>query len=396
MRYVQYSLEVKWTCLWKKETMDNVLFEAERLFLLEDYRSAIACIRSAPPTEDKEWQAERRRFMAWALLAQGETKIAYELFWSCAQHEGARAGILILTVLAGQVETAVGNWQRHCEKLTQPPLTLPDARWHAPSVVRPALMILERYPFEERSPRYGAACVYQALLHHTQNDNPESFRALGKVTDFYAPARLLRDRWMDDLLCLPLPKNAGNPFDDAARLINSENDFALRNPGEVVARAAHILLYPDLETLQKQCARALEDGRYLDALEVLRRMLFLDPQHTQGLETRWRLHLKLEDTEAAKDDLFYLMDLYEKEKQIIACQKVANQAIELFPEDERALLKMCFLQARLGNPNHLAQYGRKLLRLCREQGLHERANSYRRWLLRQNLTLDDRFEFEVS
>ena len=376
--------------------MDSILLEAERLFLLGDYRSALDCVRSAEPADDKDWQAERRRFMAWTLLALGETKIAYELFWSCAQHEGARAGILILTVLAGQVETAIGNWQRHCEKLTQTPLSLPDARWHAPTVVRPALQILERYPFEDRSPRFGAACVYQALLHKTQGNNPESFRTLGKVTEFYTPARLLRDRWMDGLLCLPLPKSSENAVFDLSGHSRPPNEFAGRQPEEIVARAAHILLYPDLETLQKQCTKALEDRRYLDALEILRRMLFLDPQHTQGLETRWRLYIKLEETEAAKDDLFYLMDLYEREKQIIACQKIANQAVELFPQDERALLKMCFLQARLGSPTHLAAYGRKLLGLCREQGLHERANSYRRWLLRQNLALDDRFEFEVS
>src|SRR5690606_15624177 len=132
--------------------MDKILQEAERLFLQEDYLSAIECVRSAPPTENKEHQAERRRFLAWALLAEGETKIAYELFWSCAQHEGARAGILLLTVLAGQVETAIGNWQRHCEKLTHPPLSLPDARWHSPRVTIPALRILERYPFDPFSP----------------------------------------------------------------------------------------------------------------------------------------------------------------------------------------------------------------------------------------------------
>lgn len=376
--------------------IDDVLLEAERLFHLRDYQSAVACIRSADPSQDKEWQSERRRFLAWALLATGETRIAYELFWSCAHHEGARAGILLLTVLAGQVETAIGNWQRHCEKLSQPPQELPDAAWHAPTVVKPALLILQRYPFEERSPRMGAARVYQALLHQTQGETPESFRELGRVTDFYTPAHLLRDRWMDGLLCLPLPKDGRKSGEAESRKPASDSEFASKHPREVVARAAHILLYPDLANLQKQCAEALQSSRYLDALEILRRILFLDPQHTQGLETRWRLYLKLEDTEAAKDDLFYLMDLYEREKQIIACQNVANQAVELFPQDERALLKMCFLQARLGAPNRLAAYGRKLLELCRAQGFHERANSYRRWLLRQNLTLDDRFEFEVS
>ncbi|MCA9781680.1 MAG: hypothetical protein KC800_33410, partial [Candidatus Eremiobacteraeota bacterium] len=253
--------------------MDSVLREAERLFLQQDYQAAVECIRSAGPSEDKEWQSERRRFLAWALLAQGETKIAYELFWSCAHHEGARAGILLLTVLAGQVETAIGNWQKHCEKLTQPPLFLPDAAWHAPTVVKPALMILQRYPFEQRSQRFGAACLYQALLHHTQGNNPESFRELGKVTEFYTPARLLRDRWMDGLLCLPLPKSTENTVGVEPLRSVSDPEFASRHPRDVVARAAHILLYPDLETLQKQCSRALEEGRYLDALEVLRRIL---------------------------------------------------------------------------------------------------------------------------
>ena len=56
--------------------MDDVLREAERLFLQQDYGAAVACIRLAEPTEDKQWQSERRRFLAWALLAQGETKIA--------------------------------------------------------------------------------------------------------------------------------------------------------------------------------------------------------------------------------------------------------------------------------------------------------------------------------
>ena len=51
--------------------MDDVLREAERLFLQQEYGAAVAFIRLAEPTEDKQWQAERRRFLAWALLAQG-------------------------------------------------------------------------------------------------------------------------------------------------------------------------------------------------------------------------------------------------------------------------------------------------------------------------------------
>lgn len=377
--------------------MDSVLIEAERLFSQGEYRQAALVLRQSAPPEEKEWLAERRRLQAWCMLACGETKIAYELFWSCAHHEGARAGILILTVLAGQVETAMENWQRHCRKLNLPPSTLPDARWHASTVVAPALQILARYPFPPQSTQRGAAAVYQALLWQTQHNPSESFRVLGQVTDFYPPARLLRDTWMDKLLCLPLPKQKRD--DSQAEPLTSplsKTTFGGRSAQEAVDRASYILLYPDVETLQKQSLRALEERRFLDALEILRRLLFLDPQHRQGLETRWRLYLKLEEMEAAKDDLFYLMDLYEREKQIVECQKVANQAVELFPQDERALLKMCFLQARLGSPTHLALYGRKLLKLCSDSGLHERASSYRRWLLRQKLSLDDRAEFDVS
>lgn len=377
--------------------MDSVLQEAERLLLGQDYRAAVECIRSAQPTHNKDWQFERRRFLAWATLATGETREAYELFWSCAQHEGARAGILLLTVLAGQVDTAVENWSRHCEKLKEPPSTLPDARWHTPSVVRPALHILQSYPFKSRTSKYGSAKVYQALLHQTQGDAPGTFQALGEVTDFFAPARLLRDRWMDGLLCLPLPKRDGEEdAQDQDWQTGPAQGLANTTSQEVVQRAAQLLLYPDMDLLEKQCRVALNQGRLLDALEALRRLLFLDPQHTPSLEQRWRLFLKLQDYESAKQDLFYLTDLYEKGKQILRCRALAERTVELFPRDERALLKMCFLQARLGATNELAHYGRRLLQLCQSQGLLDRGASYRRWLLRQQLSLDDRTDFEVS
>lgn len=379
--------------------MDDILTEAECLLLEGDYHAAVTLIRSAPPCADKDWQFERRRFLAWATLSIGETREAYELFWSCAQHEGARAGILLLTVLAGQVETAVSNWSRHCEKLNSPPLELPDARWHAASVVRPALRILEEYPFQPRSAKLGAASLYQALLYQTQGDAPSSFRTLGMVSDYYPPARLLRDQWMDGLLCLPLPKNEetleSKSFEGSSPKASSSS-LSTVSPQDVVARAAYILLYPDVEVLEKQCHQALAQERYQDALEALRRLLFLDPQHKPSLEQRWRLFLTLQDPESAKQDMFYLMDLYEKEKMILACRKLAQKIVDLFPTDERALLKMCFLQARLGAAVELARYGRMLMALCQEQGLHDRAGSYRRWLLRQQLSLDDRADFEVS
>lgn len=365
--------------------------------LMGEYDRAAALIRTSTPTSSPEIQQHRRRLLAWATLSTGDTKTAYELFWSCAHHPGARAGILLLTVLAGQVETAIQNWSRHCEKLKLPPTEIPDHRWHTPTVVLPAIKILETYPFREKSQEMGAAFVYLALLFQTQADAPGTFRSLGRVTGFYTPARLLRDLWMDELLCLPLPKQPSDSNEDDTDFSRpSSPSFADRNPEELVARAAHILLYPDLDVLDSHCERALAEGRFTDALEALRRLLFLDPQHTPSLEKRWRLYLKLENREASKQDLFFLMDVYEREKQIVACQKVAAQLVELFPDDERALLKMCFLQARLGSPNQLARHGRQLLALCRRNGLNERANSYRRWLLRQNLSLDDRADFEVS
>lgn len=378
--------------------MDKVLAEAERYLHQGDYQFAVSVIREAMPTENREWQLERRRFLAWATLAQGETREAYELFWSCAQHAGARAGILLLTVLAGQVETAVENWSRYCEKQKTPPVELPDARWHSPSVVRPALRILQDYPFLPDSRELGAASVYQALLHQTLGDLPSSFQTLGQVSHYFTPARLLRDQWMDGLLCLPLPKTGKQeaPPNSASRTAGHARTLADVDVGEVVARAAHILLYPDIEVLEKQCQQALASRRHQDALEALRRILFLDPQHTPSLEKRWRLFLLLQDPEQAKQDMYYLMDVYEKQKKIVACKAVAEEAVTLFPHDERALLKMCFLQARLGAPTQLARYGRKLLALCHSQGLTDRAGSYRRWLLRQQLSLDDRADFEAS
>lgn len=376
--------------------MDKILQRAESHLFRGDYSAAVRTIRHAPPVEDSEQQFERRRLLAWATLAVGETREAYELFWSCAHHEGARAGILLLTVLAGQVETAMSNWMRHCEKLKAPPSELPDARWHSLGVVKPALRVLQDYPFASRSRELGAAAVYQALLHRCLGDLPASFLALAQVTDYFAPAQLLRDLWMDGMLCLPLPKSGSTASPSEPLEKTSEKTLHNVSVDEVVAQAAYILLYPDVEVLERQCREALAENRHQDALETLRRILFLQPQHAPSLEKRWRLYLLLQDPEQAKHDMFYLMDIYEKDRKIKACRALAEEAVTLFPHDERALLKMCFLQARLGAVNALGRYGRKLLELCRAQGLHDRAGSYRRWLLRQQLNLDDRTEFEVS
>lgn len=377
--------------------MDKILLKAEKAFFRGEYDRAVQIVRCAPITEHRPWQNERRRFLAWAMLACGETKTAYELFWSCAHDEGARAGILLLTALAGQVETAVLNWQRHLEKLKNPPLALPDEKWHSPAVTLPTIQILERYPFHRPSAEMGAASIYLALLYQTQHDPSGAFRTLGAVTDYYAPARLLRDQWMDGLLCLPLPKRClSAESSESATCVPTSSLLSGRSHLEAVEKATQILLYPDVPSLQKMALRAVQENRLLDAQEALRRLLFLDPQHTQALEIRWRLYLRIGDRKGAKADLFYLMDLYEKEKQIVSCQKVAVQMLDIFPEDERALLKMCFLQARLGVPTQLARYGRLLLDVCVRKGLLERANSYRKWLLRQKLSLDDRLEFDVS
>lgn len=373
---------------------DPELHKLRYLFASQAYPQAAETLRELPAPATSEGWAERRRLRGWIMLAMGETETAYDLFWSCADHPGGRAGILVLTVLAGQVTVAVSHWRRFCQSLSAPPLELPDAEWHARPVALAAVAQLERYPFSQRSQALGAAGLYAALLYRAIGDAPSAFIALSKVADFYPPADLVRDRWLEEVVCLPAPASAPPSPSSRAGTPGTRPLTPCASPELAVQSAARLLLYPDPEILERQCQQALDQGQWTHALEILRRLLLLDPNHTSSLERRWRLHIQLDSLEAARADLFALVEIYEKGAQIGPCQQAAQRMIELFPNDERALLKMCFLQARLALPLPLARYGRELLRVCREQGLLDRYSSYRLWLLRQELSLDDRAHFE--
>lgn len=376
---------------------DPDLHRLSYLFQGQAYHEASDALDALPQPLTSQGRAEVRRLRGWIRLALGDTEEAYELFWACADHRGARAGILVLTVLAGQVAVAMTHWQRFCQSLSAPPLELPDGQWHARPVALAAIAQLQGYPFPPRSPVRGAAALYSALLFRALGDAPSAFIELSKVADYYAPADLVRDRWLEEMVCLPAP--ATSQGESQLRASSSYSCPAVGpagGPEVAVQSAARLLLYPDTEILARQCKKALADSRWQDALEMLRRLLLLDPNHTASLEKRWRLHLQLGAPEAAKADLFALVDIYEQESDILACQQAAARMVELFADDERALLKMCFLQARLAAPLALARYGRMLLKVCREQELLDRYATYRLWLLRQNLSLDDRSHFEAQ
>lgn len=372
---------------------DWLLDQAAFLFRRGAFQEAADLLEASDSSPSAEAKLEHRRVEGWVRLACGDTERAYNLFWSCAHSEGARAGILLLTVLAGQVSTAVEHWQRHLKAKGEPVVALPDSDWHAPLVVKAAVQLLQQYPFKPRSAALGAATLYQALLQRALGEPPEAFFSLSKVVDFYPAARLLRDQWLDETVCLPAPREANSqPATPQTNLTTPAADASPRTAKQVLDRAARLLLYPDQPTLERQCRQALDANKWLDALEILRRLLFLDPEHTSSLERRWRVHLRLEAHSEAKADLFALVEIYEKRSDVAACQRAAEKVLELFPDDERALLRMCFLQARLDSPLSLAQYGRRLLELCARLGLVDRKESYRNWLLRQNLSLDDQME----
>ena len=362
-------------------------------FQQEAYQAGLDHLEQLPPPVNSSEQAERRRAKGWLSLALGKTEQAYHLFWLCADHPGGRAGLLILTVLAGQVEAAIANWNRYCARTTKPLERLPDATWHARPVAQAALKILENYPFQEFLSVRAASDLYRALLYRALGLHSSAFLAISASAEHLPLAALTRDRWLEQVACLPAPETGRSP--EADRYLSPR----VEPPGsavEAVNSASRILLYYDIQRLESDAESALNRGHWVEALELLRRCLFLQPDHTPSLERRWRLHIKLQQPEAAQSDLFALVDLYESTGQIAACLRAATDMVETFPNNERALLKMCFLQSRLRAPIALAHFGRRLLALCQQQALHERHTSYRLWLLRQELTLDDRREFDAK
>lgn len=363
----------------------------EMYFRQGSYEDGLHFLDELPRTDDPAKQAERRRARGWLALALGQTEQAYRLFWSCAHQPGGRAGLLILTVLAGQIEAGVGNWQRACRSQSEPPLALPDGGWHARPVVLAAIGLLERYPFAKKPALQAAASVYRALLYRAIHQPADAFLALASAAEVSPAAAVVRDCWLEEIACLPPPSQPRA----VSQAEPPSSDSSLGRVEDAVDTAYRLLLYPDLDRLRAQALAALDRADWNGALEMLRRCLLLEPEDTQSLERRWRLLLKLRETEAALSDLSALVEIYERRKEITACRRSAERMVEAFPDSEKALLQMCFLQARLGYPLALARYGRRLLELCRTQKQPDRAASYRRWLLRQGLTPDDRAEFEV-
>ena len=364
----------------------------EMYFRQGSYEEGLHFLDGLPRTDDPSKQSERRRARGWLALALGQTEQAYRLFWSCAHQPGGRAGLLILTILAGQVEAGVGNWQKYFKSQSEPLLTLPDSGWHARPVVLATVGLLERYPFTKKPALRAAASLYRALLYRAVNQPADAFLALACAAEFSPAAALVRDRWLDEIACLPPPsETSSGPAADSL----SSSKSTLGRVEDALDTAYRLLLYPDLEKLRAQANSALDRADWSGALEMLRRCLLLEPEDTQSLERRWRLLLKLQEPDAALGDLSALVEIYERRKEITACRRSAERMVETFPDSERALLQMCFLQARLGAPLDLARYGRRLLELCRTQQQPDRLASYRRWLLRQGLTPDDRAEFEV-
>lgn len=347
-------------------------------------------LESLPPSRSPEESAERRKLLGWLQLALGRTEEAYRLFWSAPTDQGARFGILALTVLAGQVSTAIAGWRQYCRDLKRPPLELPDGEWHSREVALAVVGCLERYSFASLAER-GAAGLYCALLYRSLDDRSNAFLQLSKVAESYPLAELVREAWLEETGCFPAPPDRSG----AARRLPLEPTPSPQPSGTsagAVQAAARLLLYVDPERLERQAQEALETERWSDALEFLRRRLLLDPRHVPSLEKRWRLHLLLGSSDGAQNDLSQLVEIHESAGQAFEAVRAATHLVEQFGDQERVLLRMCFLQARLAHPLELARYGKRLLALCRQQGLPDRFATYQRWLLRQKLSLDDRAE----
>ncbi len=391
---------------------DPLLEKISRLFQQQDFHQASGLLAQRASNKDPFQESEIRRIEGWVELARGETERAYQLFWSCSGRDGARAGIMLLTILAGQIKTAIDHWCRYLSGLTTPPIRLPDSFWHANPATKAALNLLSNYSFPERSPLLGASLFYQALLHRTLDENSKAFLALAKAVDFFPMASLLRDTWLEEFACLPAPPESRADSHELATEASEghraedllePNEPRSHHPGrvetlinreQVLSRAQEILFYPSPRTLENWVDQALEEQRWWDALEYLRRLLFLEPESTSGLERRWRLLWKLERVEEARADLYHLIDLYQNQGQSTDSLAAAKVAVEMFPRQEQALLKLCFLLARLEDSLTLAEYGVRLLDLCQSEGQLDRRESYQRWLLRQNLSLDDRYRIQ--
>ncbi len=354
------------------------LQQADAAYEQQDWESALSAYddtsRLAPSLE------QARTGAAFALLALNRPDDALVRLHDLRSREG-RFGAALAELLLGR-RTALTLFETSlplgCRGLTPP---LP-----APALTRALHRLEEGLRLQPRNP---AAWTFRGVLLEWLGCTSEAFGSLAaalRVEPSYRPASSLQDVWLSEALCLPYPTRAHR---QQLELVPAQT------PEARPAWYGEHLLGDDAEALYSCALIHYARQGWEEALDFLRRVNMVEPEHLNACSLRFEVLLYLNETAEARQEGFHVMDLLERHDRLSDAIALGGRMFELWPEDERLLCKHQLLYHRAGDAQNAARWTFELVRRHRYASQVSQASAALYWLLRTALSGADRVRAEL-
>lgn len=239
-------------------------------------------------------------------------------------------------------------------------------------------------------PGNPAAWTFRGVLLEWLGCTSEAFGSLAaalEVEPGYAPAARLQDAWLTEALCLPAPRRS-------RREEPQEGPVALALEARPTWYSEH-LLGDDAEALYARAVTYYTRESWEEALEYLRRVNMVDPEHLNACSLRFEVLIYLNRAAEARQEGYHLMDLLERHDRLNDAIEFGNRMFQLWPEEESLLCKHQLLFHRAGDVHNAARWTFELVRRHRFAQQINQASASLYWLLRTPISGGDRVRAEL-
>jgi len=151
----------------------------------------------------------------------------------------------------------------------------------------------------------------------------------------------------------------------------------------------------DAESLYASALSYYTRQSWDEALEYLRRVNLVDPEHLNACSLRFEVLLYLDQAADARQEGYHLMDLLERQNRLHEAVALGTRMFELWPDDERLVCKHQLLFHRAGDVQNAARWTFELVRRYRYAHQIDQASAALYWLLRTALSGADRVRAEL-
>lgn len=355
------------------------LQQADAAYDEQDWESSLSAYQDTARLAPSEERAQLG--VALSLLALNRPLEALRLLHRSNSRE-ARFGAAVSELLLGR-RTALTLFETllpfGCRGL--------KPRLPAPALTRALHRLEEGLRLQPRNP---AAWTFRGVLLEWLGCSSEAFGSLAaalRVEPGYTPAARLQDAWLAEALCLPAPHRA--------RCEELQEALVVKNPEPRPVWYREHLLGDDAEALYSTALIHYTRQSWEEALEFLRRVNMVDPEHLHACSLRFEVLLYLDQAADARQEGYHLMDLLERNDRLGDAIALGTRMFELWPEDERLVCKHKLLFHRAGDAQNAARWTFELVRRYRYALKIDQASGALYWLLRTAVSGADRVRAEL-